>query len=239
MGLYKTWLINIALAVFVVIITTKIHAVWTDTGREPADKPSVQAVKPGPAKKLIKRNFRSKSSFRAVVDKNLFSPDRAEYIPEVIEEKNQEEINEPEAEDLEAPKIKIVLHGVVITDALKTALIDNPEGKAGKQKNQWIKTGDKIGDLKVIALKQDRIILKQGATRYQVLLYNQKKNKSYTAAAKSSKPTVVSTKAAKVPAKAVAKTAKKIAGKSKQTISPDGKYIYTDTPFGRVKRRNK
>ena len=234
----KIWLINISLAVFVVFLGVMSFNVWskgdetiqeTQTGKSSAN--------PLPVKGIIERTMPPETTYGIVADKNLFSSNRLESIPE-----------KQKTGPLKISEKMIFVYGVVVTDDRKQALISNPETEpqAGKKpaKDKWVKVGDTIGNFRVADIRKDRIILAEGASTHEILLFDKNKPaRQTTVAEKSTAPhTVVATgPTATAAAAAAAKpgtapsTSSIDAGKSAAT----SEYITINTPFGPVKRKVK
>ncbi|MCK4391148.1 MAG: hypothetical protein KAV83_13030 [Desulfobacterales bacterium] len=215
--------INIFLAGLAVFLGLKTYGVWfPETEKSKGDR-DVQGQSAWPAKTVIPRRMPPESAFRVVVDNNLFSPQR-EWL------ESEEPEPEPEITRLDIPGKKVVLHGVVILDGYERALVKNPRPKAGERPSKWVKVGDTIGDFKVTRIKKDRIVLAEGAKRFEVLLYDKEQPKVRGGVAREAKPTVVTTEAKKSPPKP------KI---SKRKEPTEGEYEEVITPFGKIKRRIK
>ena len=196
--------------------------------------PEIQTGKnsknPLPGKMITKRTMPPESAYGIVVDKNLFFPDRAEFIPD----ESEPETKAPQAK---VSGKKILLYGVVLMDDYKKALISNPRPEAGERRAKWVKTGDRIGDFSVTRIKKDSIILAEGTKKYEIFLYDKDKPKRRTTAAGKSRPTVVTTK----PAAAAAKLKRRppMPRISKEKNSSEGEYKIINTPFGKIKRKVK
>lgn len=220
----RIWFINFLLAVFAVFFGLKTYGIWsagekTASPLQPVEGPSAQSEK-----RIVKRKMPLESTYSVVVDSNLFSPDRAEFIPEVSEP-------ETEIKELKIPGKKIFLYGVIVMDDYKTALINNPFRKTDERPNKWVKVGDTFGDFQVTGIDKDRIILVEGSEKYEVLLYSKDKPKRQAAVTKKqAKPTVVSAGPKKSPP-----LPRALKGKE----SPEAEYETIKTPFGNIKRRKK
>jgi len=220
----RIWFINIFLAVFVVFFGVKAYGVWSEgekTGLQTGidDKPEVR-----PMKRALKRGMLPESTYEIVVDKNLFSPERAEYIPE-----------EPEpgstVASLKISGKKVVLYGVVLKGSFKKALISNSDFKGIGKKALWVKVGDTVGDLKVADIMKDKVLLSGGAKDYEILLYDKQKPKRQATIAKKTGPVVVGV----TPKKSKARQSKALKRKGASNIE----YEIVNTPFGKIKRRKK
>ena len=171
----RIWLINLVLTGFVVFFGIKALGVWSE-GEQPAsqsqavERPTAVSKKKGATKRRIPRE----RAYEAVVDKNLFTPERAELKPEGSEPGSKVTPKDKK------PRIsgrEIVLYGVIITDDYKSAVISNPNPGPGEGASKCVKVGDKIGDFKVAEIKEEKIVLAEGSKEYEILLYNKEKPK--------------------------------------------------------------
>ncbi|MDY6972849.1 MAG: hypothetical protein SV775_11020 [Thermodesulfobacteriota bacterium] len=220
----KIWFINSLLAVFAVFFGLKTYGLWAMGEKAALPLKSVEGSTSRSEKRIVSRDMPPESTYGVVVDSNLFSPDRVEFIPEVSEP-------EPEIKELKIPGKKFFLYGVIIMDSYKKALINNPFRKPDERPNKWVKVGDTIGDLEVAGIDKDRVILSEGAEKYEVLLYSKDKPKRQaTVTKKQAKPTVVSAGPKKNPPLPKALQDKNL---------PEAEYEIVKTPFGNIKRRKK
>jgi hypothetical protein len=232
----KIWLINISLAVFVVFFGIMSFDVWSK-GDEPL--PEIQTSKspekPPSGKKVIERAMPPESTYGVVVEKNLFSTNRSEVIPEKQKKEGPLKISEK----------LIFLYGVVAMGDRKQALISNPEpgsgaGKKPAPKDKWVKVGDTIGTFNVVDIQKDRITLADGPSNHEIFLYDKNKPaRQTTVAEKPAAPTVVSTGPAA--AGTVPQSDAKPGTEPPTSRTADGKsapeYRVVNTPFGPVQRR--
>jgi hypothetical protein len=226
----KIWLINISLAVFVVFLGIMSFDVWSKGDETiPEIRAGKSPDKPLPGKRIIERTMPPESTYGIVADKNLFSSNRSEAIPEK-QKPGQLEISEK----------MIFLYGVVVTGDRKQALVSNPDPgpEAGKSraKDKWVKVGDTMGNFSVADIRKDRIILTEGASTHEILLYDKNKPaRQTTVAEESAAPTVVTSETAAV----AAKKEPPASVISERNSSSEGEYVIVDTPFGPRKRRVK
>ncbi len=235
----KVWLINLILALFVVFIGKSAYSVWTQEDRPNPEVRSEKKTRPAVERRQSKGPAPlMEASYEVIADQNLFSSDRAEYLP-------PETITEPELPKL--PGKKINLYGVIIMDDTRRALIDNPVRKSGEPRNKWVTVGDTLGDLTVAAIEPESLLLKEGAKKYKIPLYTKKaESPSFSGPdtdRSTSSPTVVNTETKKQTS--VPKVVSSGTGKKRGTPEADvkkedegtGETIIIDTPFGPVKRR--
>ncbi|QTA80614.1 Uncharacterized protein dnl_29240 [Desulfonema limicola] len=223
----KIWLINVILTFIAVFLCIRIYVLWTDKVFTRSEIPvnngfeeSSDIVRPGIEKTL------SESAYKVIVDRNLFSPDREEFIPDETQ---------PEPEQINISGRKISLYGVIIMDDYKKALIDNPVREPGDRPEKWVQVGDIVGELTVAAINSESILLNEGSKKYEISLYDKEKKRLRSAPApveeRSSAPNVVSAGSEK-PRQKPSDTS------NKEKISED-EYEIVKTPFGDIKRRKK
>ena len=229
----KIWLINISLALFIVFLGIMSFDVWSKGDETiPEIRTGKSPEKPPPGKRIMERAMTPESSYGIVADKNLFSSNRSESIPVELK-----------AGPLKISEKMIFLYGVVVTGDRKQALISNPESgpEAGKSraKDKWVKVGDTLGNFSVADIRKDRIILTEGASTHEILLYDKNKPaRQTTVVEKSAAPAVVST-GSTAPTAAAAKpvTEPPKSGIAEGKSAAAGEYRIINTPFGPTKRR--
>jgi hypothetical protein len=217
----KMWLMNLVLLGIAAIFWSKAYGVWSHRyvmpGEERGAKPVEKSVV---TTHLNRKRVHPVSYYDVVVKKNLFSPDRS--VPE--EESPTEEV----IKEIPALPEKIFLYGVILMNGYETALVSNPSREPGARKEVWVKVGDSLGDLKVLDIKKERIVLEREGKPYDVLLYAKNKPRTKIIAPKTAEPKVVTAGKEKPAA------AQKI---SKPKELPRGSYKVIKTPFGEVKRK--
>lgn len=228
----KIWLINISLAAFVVFFGMMSFDVWSKGDEKiPETQTGKSSAEPLPAKGIMERTMPPESTYGIVVEKNLFSSNRSESIPE-----------KQKPGPLKISEKMVFLYGVVLAGDRKKALISNPETGpvAGKPpaRDKWVKVGDTIGSFSVSEIRKDRIILTDGAGTHEILLYE--KNKPARQAAvveKSAAPAVISTGSAPTAAAAKPGTEPPKSGIAEGKSEAPAEYRIINTPFGPTKRR--
>jgi len=243
----KIWMINVSLAVLIVFFGLMTYNVWSKgDNATPEIQTGISPEKPLPVKGIVERTMAPESTYGIVVDKNLFSASRTESVPE------KDKTGPPQISEK-----RIFLYGVVLAGDLKQALISNPDTKPEpgktKSKDKWVRVGDTLGNFTVADIRQDRIILAEGANQHEILLFDKNKPVRKTTVAQSSAAPTVITTGSPVPAPPAATAAPampaataaaqkpgteplapRIAdGKS----APEGEYKIVNTPFGPIKRR--
>ncbi len=244
--LSKIWIINIALAA---LIAVSWFGIWSSRQSGAPPVPGVSDVSDADATaekpKVSEKKAPDPSEYDAIVEKNLFSPDRmANNI--TIE-------SQPVAEELKISGEKVMLYGVVIVDDYKAALINNPSREANAKEYRWVREGETIDNLKVVAIQTRHILLNDDTTQYKILLYDPKKSHKKEAASRTaSAPAEVkaghqaspenvivgSETAVKKQAAEQPKPASDTPGSGKNVkTSEDSDYEMIDTPFGMIKKK--
>jgi hypothetical protein len=219
----KIWILNLMLIGAITFSAIKIHDVWVQKNETVVSKTVNQKVNPEADARSVtfKRKTPPEATYKNVVDKNLFSPDRKEYLPEEPpleeEEPAAEKAAEPEIKPFEGFGRKVTLYGVLIAGEKKMALISNPERKQGASKDIWVRTGDSILEVKqrneVLSIKVeeilvDRLIVNDGTkNKYEVLLYDKDNPKRREQIKKAATAEVVGTQKRSEAAQREAKTA--------------------------------
>ena len=245
----RVWLINLVLGVLTVFCGMKAFEVWTKWDQTPQEiKTTARKQKSKPGKRLskTKRNIPPESTYKLVVDKDLFRTERAEFIPEEPKSETKvKPVDKRKAKKTEAFLKKTILHGVVIVDQFRAALISNPELKTDQGSSKWVRVGYEIGELKLKQIEEEKIILSQGGRDYEILLYDKDKPKKRAVASKrKSGPTVVgvTSKAKGKPAAASLRSSRKNVPsdkKAKDQKPSKARYRTIDTPFGKKRVRVK
>ena len=199
----------------------KIYGVWKEGEVAVIGNQKTNKAAPHSQKRVAGRKNLPESYYRTIIKRDLFSPDRTEFVPDVSE-------SEVESERQKMPGKKITLYGVVMMDDDVKALVSDPEKKSGAKPSQWVRTGDKLGDVTVVSIEKDSILLSDGTKNYKISLYDHTKPRTRQAAPKTEKPTVITTKTEPKPGKPEKPKNEKVSNEQYEIIS---------TPFGNVKRR--
>jgi hypothetical protein len=78
-------IINILLAFLVTFFVIKTYGVWKTNENITFENQVIEKATPHSEKKVSQNRLLPDSYYKAVVEQCLFSPDRAEFIPEVSE----------------------------------------------------------------------------------------------------------------------------------------------------------
>lgn len=222
----KLFLIPV-LAILCLFFARNAHQVWQQRQAvRPAPPPSIVSPPSAGAVNALRKRPKTTPPFeKTAIELNLFSPERAEYVPPPPAP--VEEVKEA----IKLPGRKITLFGVVMMENYRKALIQDPYRTAGQPPHRWVKAGDTIGDYTVRAIENQGIIVASAGERYNVPLYDAEKRRGGHAVEKSKKPTVVRS--------SVAVEKKTIREKKNPNgeIAPDEEYV--ETPFGMIKRKKK
>lgn len=245
----RVWFINGILAIALILCGVKIWDVWHGAPPVFSEKAALEDPdKTKSPKKILEMRLSDSGSYQNVVDKNLFSPDRAPGPPETTV------AEAPIAEEVAVSGEKIVLYGVVMLDGYKRAMINDPVDRSKDFK--WVAEGEMIGNLSVREIQEDNILLVDAAKTYRILLYDPEK--AAKAVAQSSgknqpaQPQVISAgekppveaksqavSAGEKPPVSVKNTEKSEKYQEKVTLSADGQYEIIETPLGQIKRKRK
>ena len=222
----RIFLANVVLAAIVVFLGVKTYGVWVRATEPAGEVAPVRQAAPE-RRAYIPKRMPPAAEFQSVSERNLFSPERK---PPVQPEPESE--SEPEITELAIPGKKISVHGIVITDGRARALVSNPKPKAGERPDVWVQEGDDLADFRVAEIKTDRLILSEGAKRYEVLLYDTDSSKQAKRAERGAEPTVVTTET-----RTSQETAPQNASAPKTPKPSKGDVVELVTPFGKLKRK--
>lgn len=260
----KLWFINIALAAGVVFFAVKTHDVWFKQQKQYSE-PAVSATRQETQqeRQFTMPNLPPESSYRSIVDKNLFSEDRAEYLPPTPDPELELSMeNETEVKPFEGFGKNVILYGVFIWEDNKKALITNPDPKQGGPKDIWVERGDvllevrkhnKVATLKVDDILTDRILVKDETDKYEILLYDKNNPRERETIKMDEVAEVIAPDESGVepegepdaepdePKTPFNQIQKAIENKRKNAKKPESaeepEYEIVNTPFGEIKRR--
>lgn len=243
----KIWTVNILLFVVILIFSIKAYDVWfTDKFNPVKDSISDSPQKQGGKSGGNVKDMQPASFYNAIVEKNLFFPDRigiddtvSQPISKVSGQKNSEK--------------EIILYGVMMAGGEKQALISNPYPKKDGSKTIWVKVDDRIADdpnkseIKVKSILKDKIVISIDGKEFDRDLFQKKDNQGQPdvtvkenkkSEQNVKKPRQNGTKRSRFDDNPIPHgdpTGKTPAPSFE--ISPDGKYKIFETPFGKIKRR--
>jgi hypothetical protein len=249
----KVWIINIVLAALILFSWARIWEGRDTPINIPAQTVALEktgSIKKFPAAGAALARPASSLEYDGIVEMNLFSPDRM-FVVEAVE---PEPVVEAEAR---ISGEKIVLYGVVLLDADKKALINNPVRKPGERDFLWVREGERLSNLRVIKIDPDQLLLNDGAVQYEIDLYDPGKARSQASPStrasvsqqRSDAPQVISADPAPSPATPTGTGARTsvpaqprpsrpaAAPKQEVTGDDDDEYEIVDTPFGAFRRK--
>ena len=108
-----------------------------------------------------KEEKQSNEDYGIISTKNIFSPDRKEWIASASTSKPAKEVKRrfPKKRSLAKKTKKFILHGIIITENIKKALINNPMPGLKKKRTLYVEEGDIIEGYRVISIEPDQIML--------------------------------------------------------------------------------
>jgi Type II secretion system protein C len=228
--LNKVWIVNLLLSVFIVFVMTKMVDVWVSSKNRgnnhylrEKSKYSKKNTTLSPQRK------QGLASFSKIVETNLFSPERREFVPKVektvaAEEKSAEQISKKTIKK----NINITLFGIIHHENYKAAIVNN-RGKSGN-KQIVLKIGEMVENYRLHEVKDDSILLISGSELIELPLYNIEKPKRRESIIKQEAPKVV---------KNIGSDKKRMETVRPQKETNNDEYEYKKTPFGIVKRKKK
>lgn len=250
----KLWFLNIVLVVGVIFFAVKTFDVWFKQQKQYPEPISSTRQEIQPEKQFAKRNLPPESAYRTIADKNLFSEDRKEYLPPTPDPELDSNLeHEGEIKPFDGFGKSVTLYGVLIWNDIKKALITNPDKKSGEPQDIWVQKGDTLLEIKkrdgVAALKvdeilNDRILVRDEASKYEILLYDKEKSRQREmikmdeapeVIAPSETPRAASRKRPPRPQKSEAPETMDPESKNEEDEEPQFEII--NTPFGEIKRR--
>jgi len=160
--------VNILLTLLIIFFTVKIYRIWNEPEKNGVHARQVKKIRQFSEKK-IKKIKPDLTMYADFIDQDLFNPDRspADTGPAAKETKEYKS------------NADCILYGILIVNENRSALIaDKKKRRRPKQKAAWIKQGEKIGSATVETILSDRIILKEGSVKTELLLINPDKPKS-------------------------------------------------------------
>ncbi len=221
----KVWLLNAVLVIGFIFCGSNAYEVWTGGGKQLEQTEASTKEQMAPLPRPLAGRTAPASTYGAVVERNLFSPNRKP--PATTLEKS----TEAEVKQVNISGRQLILYGVMVAGGHRSALISNPLQKTGEKPTMWIRAGDTIGNLRVLEILKDRVRLVDGGQKIDILLYDSKNNKTRETVGVdggAAKPTVVVTTPEKQPDKPKVASPDPVA---------DADYEIISTPFGPVKKK--
>jgi hypothetical protein len=161
--------------------------------------------------------------------------------------------NETEIKPFDGFGKSVTLYGVLIWNDLKKALITNPDKKNGEPQDIWVQKGDtlleikkrdRVAALKVDEILNDRILVRDESSKYEILLYDKEKSKKREMIKMDEAPEVIAPR--ETPRAASRKRpSRPQKSEAPETMDPESKneegeepqFEIINTPFGEIKRR--
>lgn len=221
--------VNLLLCLFIFFESYMIYQVWVTP--DEWVMPSRTASNSGSRQNfltLAKKGW-TQSRFTDVVNKNVFSMHRKEFIaavkPDTSTDKDpakQQKNNEP------APLVsnRIDLLGVIMVGDYSKALVKDASDR--EEPVKWLRQGDAVDKFVVKRIQKDKIVVSESGKLHTVLLYDKKKSKRRLSGPPASLPARSSNKRTKPPAAPV---------KPPPKVNDNDKYEIIETPFGEFKRK--
>lgn len=256
--LSKLWFINILLVAGVIFFAVKTFDVWVKQQKQypepiPHTRQEIQQEK-----QFAKRSVVPESSYRTIADKNLFSEDRKEYLPLTIDPELESTLeHETEIKPFDGFGKNVTLYGVMIWNDVKKALITNPDRKTGEPQDIWVQKGDtlleikrqnSVATLKVDEILNDRILVRDESSKYEILLYDKEKARKREMIKMDEAPEVITpsdTPSAASRTRQVRPQKREVPPDTPNNMAPESpneeaaepQFEIINTPFGEIKRR--
>jgi hypothetical protein len=184
----KYGLLSFLVLGLVLLLIFKNYEIWTqpvewepekNIGERPQNKPENKAEIP--SGKGIQKNPTSVNSYISIAEKNVFSPERKDFLIPMGNGKGQ----------LMRPQV--ILYGVAIAEDYQAASLVNPGRplQKGERETFTLKKGERIGEYKLVKVSPDRVTLEAKGDTFEVLLYDQSMAKRRSNIRTESKPATI------------------------------------------------
>lgn len=181
----RIWLVNGVLIVLLGIIGIGNYRVWTQRDSPALMTPPTGAPPVSETDTSSRKISMPESVFESLVKKDLFSPERKEFMQD-------KPAPRPSGIQRESLEKALALYGTVLLEEYKAALIRELKKKSDGPTERWVRMGDTVGDVRIVDIKKERIVIARGEERCEVYLYDKNKpQKPVTAKSGESKPLVV------------------------------------------------
>jgi hypothetical protein len=164
------FILDVLLAVAAAALAVHVYQIWTTAPATaaPAAAPSTTVAAPE-APAGAPRSTAPPAAFAVIADRNLFSPTRAEVLPDPPRLPTTA-VPTAAARPVEKPR----LYGIVIgADGGSRAYLWDPQSK----KVFGYKVGDSVAESRVEQIGPDRVVLRRSTETYEVLLRDPSKPK--------------------------------------------------------------
>lgn len=165
--LLRPWIISISLAGAAVFFGYQTFEIWSAKDKLEVNKPARKPPRPRAQRRVAYRLNPGYNTYEVIAQRNLFSSDRREKLPE----KPPTPLTPLPVKPPKSLDRKFALFGIFINGHEKKALVSNFDKKRKKGKKYiWVKVGDTIGDLNISEIQSKGIILTQGDSSYTIRL---------------------------------------------------------------------
>lgn len=220
--------INLLLGLFILFETYMIYQMWTAS--DEWDIPSGATTDSGSRQThlTLTKRIRARDSFTDVVNKNIFSMHRREFIAQAKPETaaapppKQQIDREPAPAPFDSNRVG--LFGVIVVGDYCKALVKDASDR--EQPMKWIQQGDTVDTFVVKRIKKDRIIISGSGKLFTVLLYDKKNPKERRQTPRSAR----AVKKGTTPPSGPVKT-------QPPKVDDNDKYEIIKTPLGEFKRK--
>ncbi len=181
----RIWLANGVLIVLLGIIGMGNYRVWNQRDNPVPMTPPTGAPPVSDTDISSRKISMPESVFESLVKKDLFSPERKEFKPD----KPAPRRSGIQRESLE--KV-LALYGTVLLEEYKAALVCELKNKSDGPTERWARMGDTVGDVRIVEIKKESIVIAREEERCEVYLHDRRRPpKTVTAKSGESKPLVV------------------------------------------------
>lgn len=160
--------INLFFIILSLFLVNSIYKIWTSNEYQLVAEETEQSQESFPEPTLSSSRRPSRKAYQAIVDKDLFRPERTEWRAPV-EEKEAQTVSKI------APKIDV--YGIVISSGFKYAWI---KGRGKKDKSNRISEGESVEEWKVSAITPNAVSLSKGEESIEYKLIEPGKPKQRT-----------------------------------------------------------
>ena len=228
---FKIWIVNALLMAFLIFVSIRIYGVWFGKHNHhrvvAVDSTRLKETGPCLTQKKLPDSF-----YDAIVKNNIFSPDRGKsYTNTGTDTKGAHTINIGE---------KIFLYGIVISGSYRKALLSIPVNKKREKKLTWMGVGDEADNVKIIEIEKEDVIIKDGAQKYKIFLYDKDKPEKIFKRLNTANTARLHRNRLNNGEKRGLRQDKSTAKKAPPFRKSDGiKYRVINTPFGKIRKRIK
>jgi type II secretory pathway component PulC len=155
------------LAIAVVFFGYQTSEVWFASDKQEANEPARSSQGSRAHRRVAYRRNPPYKTYEVIAQKNLFSSDRREELPETSPAPSVVQPSKP----LDS---RFALFGIVIEGNEKKALVSNLNKKTPMEKEYiWVKVGDKIGNLNISEIGPQQVTVTEGGSSHTVRLSDQ------------------------------------------------------------------